>query len=163
MKVYPRHPFYTNENVRIIKGCGPDHPGAKDLVVNNIIWTIWFWHNHTNVPGTPVFAMESGTVEDVRWYGAPFNCQTSAQWCLVLSNRIMVKGSDGYYTEYAHVMPYREISKGKAIQTGELLGFVDGSGYTTAPHVHIARFTPGDLATYSQRPTCDWSIQGVVG
>ncbi|TPH12021.1 M23 family peptidase, partial [Brevibacillus laterosporus] len=56
MTIYCRHPFRTTEKVTISPGfgCHPGHPGSKDLVFPGITF------------GTPVYAMESGVIADVR-------------------------------------------------------------------------------------------------
>ena len=54
MKIYCRHPFNTTSKVIVTQDCKPEHQGAKDL-------------NFVGMPyGTPVYAMESGVVDDIR-------------------------------------------------------------------------------------------------
>jgi hypothetical protein len=89
----------------------------------------------------------------------------------------VVRGSDGFYTEYAHItldpnfylqpltgLPYLPLMIGQPIRKGDLLGWVDNSGYTIGdPSIHIGRYTPGDSGTtlYLRPSPCDWYIQGV--
>ncbi|NKQ20716.1 M23 family metallopeptidase [Brevibacillus laterosporus] len=169
MKIYCRHPFKTNEKVTIPPGfgCHPGHPGSKDLVFPGITF------------GTPVYAMESGVIADVRT-NRP-HCPTPD--CPQYANNVVIRGQDGFFTEYNHMTratkvdlrvdprvgpggrPWRwnrQLLKiGDSITRGQLIGFVDDSGYTTGPHLHVGRYTPGDDKTWWSRPTCDWMIQGV--
>ena len=93
----------------------------------------------------------------------------------------MVRGSDGFYTEYAHITPARRrypslssttppyvvrprpLAIGDQIIEGQLLGWVDNSGWTEgAPSIHIGRYTPGDPNTlYLRKAPCDWYIHRV--
>jgi hypothetical protein len=162
-KIYPRHPFDpTASNVKVSNGCRPDdHPGSRDLVFDGM----------RADKTTPVYAMEDGTIIDVRRDSPP--CPDPNN-CPGFANRVLIQGDDGAYTEYAHISgpiarpPFilfveylRRISVGSRVSAGQLLGYVDNSGVTTGPNLHIARFTSGDATTYFERPTCDWSIQGV--
>lgn len=168
MKVYCRHPFNTSAQVRVTKPCGPGHEGAKDL-------------NFVNMPyGTPVYAMESGHVAEIR-RGLPPSSNP-----VDLPNNVVIRGSDEFYTEYAHITPVvkapihthfphgslmwwvaydhaQPLAIGTYIRKGDLIGYVDNSGHTIGdPHVHINRYTPGEAATLHSRPSpCDWTIKGV--
>ncbi|EMN7732539.1 peptidoglycan DD-metalloendopeptidase family protein [Bacillus cereus] len=156
MKIYPRHPFDTSARVFITQDCKPDHQGAKDL-------------NFVGMPhGTPVFSMEAGVVVDIR-RNRP-HCPTSN--CPGFANNVVVLGSDDFYTEYAHITPVRypdwawfipKMEIGRSIGVGDLLGFVDNSGYTIGdPSIHIGRYTPGNRENLYLRPSpCDWYIRGV--
>ena len=132
MKIYCRHPFNTTSKVIVTQDCKPEHQGAKDL-------------NFVGMPyGTPVYAMESGVVDDIR-RDRP-HCPTSD--CPGYANNVVVRGSDGFYTEYAHITPVRRrypslssttppyvvrprpLAIGDQIIEGQLLGWVDNSGWT---------------------------------
>ncbi|MBT2738119.1 M23 family metallopeptidase [Bacillus sp. ISL-7] len=164
MKTYCRHPFKKYAQVRVINPCGPDHKGAKDL-------------NFVNMPyGEPVYAMESGHVAEIR-RNLPHSSNPAD-----LPNNVVIRGSDQFYTEYAHITPVskapnharpgsvlywmgynRPLTIGSVIREGDLIGYVDNSGRTVGdPHVHINRYTPGEAASLHDRPSpCDWTIRGV--
>ncbi|MPQ26508.1 M23 family metallopeptidase [Bacillus paralicheniformis] len=167
-KIYCRHPFNTSQRVRVAQDCHTGHQGAKDL---NFVMP-----DGKPMPlGTPVFAMESGTVAEVR-RGLPPS-PTSAG----LPNNVVIKGSDGFYTEYAHITPGKRpnpftpgsamfwyyynkpLTIGNFIKEGDLLGWVDNSGHTIGdPVIHIGRYDPGDARTLHDRPSpCNWYIHGV--
>jgi hypothetical protein len=172
LKIYCRHPFNTSSKVIVTQGCKPGHEGSKDLNFVN--------PDGTPMPyGTPVYAMESGHVAEIR-SGRP-HCPTS--YCPGFANNVVIQGSDGFYTEYAHITPLsigmvfpvhihrspypfikirRPLRIGGEVRKGDLLGWVDKSGYTEGnPSIHIARYTPGDSQTLHDRPICDWYILGV--
>lgn len=72
---------------------------------------------------------------------------------------------------YCHINiklgPYNvNYSKGcffrKFFEAGQKIGNIDDSGVTSGPHLHLARYTAGELATWwhSDRGTCDWGLAG---
>lgn len=87
MTIYCRHPFRTTEKVTISLGCNPGHPGSKDLVFPGFTF------------GTPVYAMESGVIADIRT-NRP-HCPTSD--CPQYANNVVIRGQDGFFTEYNHM------------------------------------------------------------
>ncbi len=166
MKVYSRHPFDTSSSVLISKDCGPDHPGSKDLVFNGIDWGTYLLRprfigdrpQYRYIPGKPVYAMEEGTVADIR--NSSPHC-TDPNHCPLYANMVLVQGRDEFYTEYAHVRPSTTLQRGMFIPSGQFLGTVDFSGVSTGPNLHVGRYARGDAATWYNRPICDWSIEGV--
>ncbi|MEQ6353647.1 M23 family metallopeptidase [Lysinibacillus sp. M3] len=162
MKIYCRHPFNTTAQIEVIYGCSDNHEGAKDLRFVG------------GMPhGTPVYAMESGVVAHLK--RGRIHCDTDN--CPNEANNVVIQGSDKFFTEYAHITPAPFISQlspprfvplriGDRIRAGQLIGWVDNSGRTTVPHVHISRFQflnlnpPRPMKTYDGF-TCDWSIVGV--
>ncbi|GLI07760.1 hypothetical protein YDYSG_37900 [Paenibacillus tyrfis] len=182
MKIYCRHPFNTTARVQRTKDCliNPDdpnnnHPGARD-------------YNFPGMPyGEPVYAMESGVVADIR--RGRQHCDTAN--CKMQANNVVIQAVDGdrWFTEYAHITPApiyppyllnprypghigqlrpRPLMIGHRIQAGQLIGWVDNSGYTVGDqaHLHISRFqnlehdgksTYESLSNYIGH-TCDWRI-----
>ncbi|MEH7087122.1 M23 family metallopeptidase [Neobacillus drentensis] len=80
-------------------------------------------------------------------------------------NMVLIEayGSAGYYTGYHHVKPIPELQEGMEVEAGQMIGHIDSSGRTSTPHLHLARYTPGDSATWWQqdRGDCHWAIHGV--
>ena len=86
--------------------------------------------------GTPIVAIESGTVENVGWnqYGG---------W------RIGIRSFDKKrYYYYAHLRkdnPYNDIYEGKTVKAGDVIGYLGMTGYSTkeninninTPHLHL--------------------------
>ncbi|WP_028400504.1 M23 family metallopeptidase [Ectobacillus panaciterrae] len=174
--VYQRTPFNPQRGqVRIKQDC--HNWGARDLAPDGIEW------------GEPVYAVEDGTVVSVN---RNFNCFSQINtpnsstinpdpncW----AHMIVVKSDsdEGYFTEYAHVMPLPAINVGTKVKMNDQIGNVDNSGPTSGPHVHFARWkpnpsyipdptranpVPGVDAGYrgsdlNQNGTCDWTMKGV--
>lgn len=156
-KVYSRYPFGPpNLQVTVSQGCEqPGHiPPGKDLVFPGISYS----GQEGMGLGTPIYAMEAGRVRFIRrdrpHCPDPNNCPGN-------DNMILVEGSDRYYTGYHHVRPDSSIIENLSIPIGRYLGTVDDSGRSYGAHVHIGRYTPGDVVTWYNRATCNWAIQGV--
>ncbi len=93
-------------------------------------------HDLLGSVGTPIIAIESGTVEAVGWnmYGG---------W------RIGIRSFDGKrYYYYAHLKkdhPYNDIYEGKTVNAGEVIGYLGMTGYSqkentnniNIPHLHV--------------------------
>ena len=92
-------------------------------------------HRHTGqdfaVPtGTPVHSVGGGTVVST-------NCGDA------FGNQIVIRHSDGYYTQYAHLSRVH-VRPGQEVAAGELIGLSGSTGNSTGPHLHFeARVTPG--------------------
>lgn len=91
--------------------------------------------------GTPVYASEGGTVAKT----ATGNPAASYPSCTTANphpqpNFVKIKGSDGYFTIYAHVTP--QVSNGATVQAGQQIGVTDKSGCQSAGHVHMSRKDP---------------------
>ncbi|MFJ8248049.1 M23 family metallopeptidase [Peribacillus asahii] len=99
---------------------------------------------------------------------APFNCLSA--------NLITIQGNDNFFTEYVHVLPNMKLPDntdlrvGTRVTAGTLLGQVDNSAETGAPHVHLARYKPNpnfnssnpSFSPYWQNGgTCNWTMFGV--
>ncbi|MBS9803137.1 peptidoglycan DD-metalloendopeptidase family protein [Bacillus toyonensis] len=136
--------------------------------------------------GEQVFAVEPGTVVSVnRNYDCysqidPANPNraippTSPEvYNSCFAHFVVIQGSDGFFTEYAHVNPFPGIDVGVTVLEGTLIGTVDNSGPTTGPHVHFARFNPNP--NYTPTPnafpvdsayrdggwTCDWTMVDLI-
>ncbi|MGW0737409.1 peptidoglycan DD-metalloendopeptidase family protein [Streptomyces sp. NPDC002851] len=79
--------------------------------------------------GTPVRAVGEGRVEQVKC-GAGFGME------------VLIKHSDGYYTQYAHLASVT-VDQGERVRTGQWLGQAGSTGNSTGPHLHFeARVTP---------------------
>jgi len=87
------------------------------------------------------------------------------------ANRIVVRGDDGFFTEYVHVLPNNNLAINSRVEVGDTLGRVDNSALVTGPHVHLARYRPNpnfdpnnpNVSPYSQNGgTCNWTMFNVV-
>lgn len=83
-------------------------------------------------PGTPLVAVESGTILQAGWHWqGGFSIWLAGHY-----------SGDVYY--YAHLawLP-REVRPGARVEVGELLGWVGSSGNATSPHLHFG-WIPAD-------------------
>lgn len=109
-------------------------------------------HDLLGSVGTPVIAVESGTVEHLGWnqYGG---------W------RIGVRSFDGKrYYYYAHLRsghPYADLAEGQIVHAGEVIGYLGMTGYSTKedtngisiPHLHLGLqliFKPSQIDGWNQ-------------
>ncbi len=164
---YQRTPFNTSQPVYVVgTECSENHKGARDIGFSGIKWQVMQVSNGVITGfvgnGTPVYAVESGTVVYVNRNTTCWDNTNQPSLCPE-AHGVAIKGSDGYYTLYAHVYPAGYLVKGSTVQAGDFLGNVDNSGNTTGPHVHFARFAPNsDDNNFTQNWTCDWTMNGLI-
>jgi murein DD-endopeptidase MepM/ murein hydrolase activator NlpD len=88
--------------------------------------------NHTGcdifaVKGTPLVAVQDGTIEELRWRSLG-------------GNSLHLVNDNGDYFYYAHLDRYADgLSNGQRVSAGEVIGYVGNTGNarTTAPHTHF--------------------------
>lgn len=78
--------------------------------------------------GGPVYASDSGTVIEV-WYDNHGG-----------GNSIKILGDDGSIYGYAHTGQL--VVKGQRVEEGQVIGYSDGTGILTAPHLHYTYQPP---------------------
>jgi len=100
--------------------------------------TQWFsrWHRGTDIAnstGTPVYAIDGGSVEYSGWYN----------WA---GEAVILDHGNGYESLYAH-MNSRNVSTGQTVQPGQIIGAVGCThgygGRCTGPHLHIEVYYHG--------------------
>lgn len=74
--------------------------------------------------GTPIKAVGSGTVVESGWNNS-------------YGNQIVIKHSDGKYTQYGHMKAPSRFKVGDAVRTGQEIGQVGSTGNSTGPHLHF--------------------------
>lgn len=90
---------------------------------------LWEMHNGLDLPsplGTPVYAVESGTVVTSRF---------STSW----GNLVEVSHAGSFKSLYAHLNG-RGVEKGDVINKGDLLGWVGSTGKSTGNHLHFTLY-----------------------
>lgn len=133
---YPRSPFgqacWVSQFFDSVVRAGVRH-GAEDVVFQNSSG------GGVSPPyGTPVYAMEAGTVAVVVSYAGPSGVPYPQ--CAGTSspaNYVKIKGADGWYTVYVHVRP--AVVAQQPVSQGQLIGYLDNSGCQSGAHTHIAR------------------------
>lgn len=84
--------------------------------------------------GTPVHAVHSGTVVKAGSYGAGDGP--------AYGNAIVIKHSDGTYSQYAHLSKIK-VYVGQYVKTGQQIGLSGNTGNSSGPHLHFEiRTTP---------------------
>ncbi|MEE1926649.1 M23 family metallopeptidase [Streptomyces sp. TRM 70351] len=79
--------------------------------------------------GTPVNSIGAGTIVTAGWGGS-------------YGNNIVVRHTDGTYTQYGHLSAM-DVAVGEKVGSGEQIGRVGSTGNSTGPHLHFeARTTP---------------------
>ena len=92
-------------------------------------------HFHTGVDlgvaeGTPIRAAEPGQVVDAAG-------QTNGLGMLVgYGNLVRIQADSGRIDYYAHMSAF-DVERGDVVQTGQVIGYVGSTGYSTGPHVHL--------------------------
>jgi murein DD-endopeptidase MepM/ murein hydrolase activator NlpD len=98
-------------------------------------------HTGVDIParaGTPVLAAGPGTVTWAGWglfSGDPKNQQDAYGQAVVIRHDFGYNGQT-LYTAYAH-MRQVDVAVGQWVDTGQHLGEVGDTGYTTGPHLHF--------------------------
>ncbi|HEV2245645.1 MAG TPA: M23 family metallopeptidase [Terriglobia bacterium] len=96
--------------------------------------------------GSPVYAMEAGTVVVAQGNNGP--APEGYPACNVLTgthagNYVKIQTSDNYFTIYFHVHP--SVSTGQSVTPGQQIGTLDNSGCQSHAHLHVARKNPSNV------------------
>jgi murein DD-endopeptidase MepM/ murein hydrolase activator NlpD len=79
--------------------------------------------------GTPIYAPLSGTVRAVGNTDAVPGCYSWGKW-------ILIDHANGLSTLYAH-QDINSVSPGQRVATGDIIGYIGNTGYSTGPHLHF--------------------------
>jgi|GEM_PF-6261307 len=113
---------------------GPHH--ADDVVFDS----------NGQVPlGTPVHAMEGGTVVDAlsgQLHAPHPACKTTIP--RPPGNHVSIQTTDNYVTVYFHMTP--SVTKGQQVNAGDVIGTLDSSGCQSNPHLHVGRKDPNGVS-----------------
>jgi murein DD-endopeptidase MepM/ murein hydrolase activator NlpD len=86
-----------------------------------------------NRTGTPIYAIDGGTVEAAGWLG----------WA---GNAVVIDHGNGYKSLYAH-MSSRNVERGQTVQRGQAIGGIGCTrgrgGRCTGPHLHLEVYLNG--------------------
>jgi len=104
--------------------------------------------------GTPVKAALSGTIRGLGNTDEQAGCYSYGRW-------ILIEHPNGLSSLYAHLSASK-VRAGQNVTTGEIIGYsggqpgVNGSGYSTGPHLHLGLYaTQGvKISRYSQSNFC---------
>lgn len=79
--------------------------------------------------GTKIYAPLTGTVRNVGNTDAVPGCYSWGKW-------VLIDHPNGLSTLYAH-LSQQAVSPGQTIGTGDIVGYVGNTGYSTGPHLHF--------------------------
>lgn len=82
--------------------------------------------------GTPVVAMNNGTVTDVVSHCRVGNFDCGGGW----GNFVLVQHGDGVFTRYCHLSSV-EVTEGQQVQRGQIVGRVGNTGHSYGNHLHL--------------------------
>ena len=86
--------------------------------------------------GTPVVAIGRGQVDFVGWLNG-------------YGNVVDIVHSGGYMSRYAHFSRFAEgIRKGRAVDAGDIVGYVGQTGHATGPHLHFEFLRGGEKINF---------------
>lgn len=191
---YQRNPFRTSEQVVMTDGC--HETGAKDLGFNNMEFgtqvfavesgTVAFIRRDAQCFSRPTENPNDGAnmweVFDINTNDTIVTFDRSSLQSIENArrllpdmcgaNEIVVRGSDNFFTVYAHVLPSNNLAVGSIIRTGDLLGEIDDSALVSGPHIHFERIRPNpdfdptnpfNSPYWTNGGTCNWTMFNVSG
>ena len=168
---YERTPFNTSQQVQMYQGCHgfASGGGAKDIGFNGMRW------------GESVYAVDGGTIVLIVRNSTCFSPRTSETTAdptrrtpadCGQANQVVIRGHDGFFTDYVHVLPSSNLTVGSTVSAGTLLGTIDNSAITNGPHIHLVRYKPNpnfdsnnpNISPYwNNGGTCNWTMFNVTG
>ncbi len=98
------------------------------------IFNTWKYHSGTDIAGStgdPILAAASGTVILSEYYGGYGEC-------------IIIDHGGGLTSLYGH-MSDRYVSVGEQVSSGETIGAMGSTGWSTGPHLHLEFAVNGEL------------------
>lgn len=88
--------------------------------------------------GTAIYAPLSGTVRATGNTDAVPGCYSWGKWTLI-------DHANGLSTLYAH-QDVISVSAGQKVSTGEIIGYVGSTGFSTGPHLHFTVYAKGGVS-----------------
>ena len=104
---------------------------------NNVITCKWGMRTH---PVTKKYKLHTGidlrASTGTKVYAANSGEVTTSGYSSAWGNYIIINHGGGYTTLYAH-LSRRNVSKGKKVKQGDVIGLSGNTGYSTGPHLHF--------------------------
>ncbi len=88
--------------------------------------------------GTAIYAPLSGTVRATGDTDTVSGCYSWGKWTLI-------DHANGLSTLYAH-QSVQSVSTGQAVKTGDIIGYVGSTGYSTGPHLHFTVYAKAGVS-----------------
>lgn len=80
--------------------------------------------------GAPIYAANNGVV----------TIKGNVGTC---GKTVEINHNNGYYSVYCHMSKYGNITKGQAVEKGQIIGYIGMTGNTTGPHLHFGIWKGG--------------------
>ena len=96
------------------------------------------FHNGIDIAaglGTPIRAADDGVIKAME--SSPY---AYGYW-------VAVEHPNGLVTAYTHMSSLRPVAVGQEVKRGQVVGYMDSTGYSTGPHTHFMVYAPGTFAT----------------
>lgn len=96
------------------------------------------FHNGVDIAaglGTPIRAAQDGVIKAVE--SSPY---AYGYW-------VAIEHPSGLVTAYTHMSSIRPVAVGQSVKAGQLVGYMDSTGYSTGPHTHFMVYAPGTFRT----------------
>lgn len=88
--------------------------------------------------GTTIYAPLSGTVRATGDTDVVVGCYSWGKWTLI-------DHANGLSTLYAH-QSVQSVSAGQTVKTGDIIGYVGNTGYSTGPHLHFTVYAKAGVS-----------------
>lgn len=85
--------------------------------------------------GTPILAAHDGTVRMAGWYGGDYQAGGNLVYLSALDGRSE--------SSYQHMNTAPIVKVGQRVSTGQVLGYVGTTGFSTGPHLHFEYWVNG--------------------
>jgi murein DD-endopeptidase MepM/ murein hydrolase activator NlpD len=80
--------------------------------------------------------VDTGAPKGTKIKAAAAGIVLSTRWSRAYGNMTLIDHGDGMVTMYAHQSKFA-VSQGQAVGTGETIGYIGSTGFSTGPHLHF--------------------------
>lgn len=124
-------------------------PSVSSFITTYYGYDDWHggFHNGLDIAlsgcGSPVFAIESGTVLETNSGCADISSGPGDYCGSGYGNYVWIAHPESVYAIYAHMMSSVTVSPGESVTKGQVIGYMGSSGSSSACHLHFGTFYGG--------------------
>lgn len=124
-------------------------PSVSSFITTYYGYDDWHggFHNGLDIAlsgcGSPVFAIESGTVLETNSGCADISSGPGDYCGSGYGNYVWIAHPENVYAIYAHMLSSVTVSPGESVTKGQVIGFMGSSGSSSACHLHFSTFYGG--------------------
>ena len=124
-------------------------PSVSNYITTYFGYDDWHggFHNGLDIAlsgcGSPVFAVESGTVLETNSGCADISYGYGDYCGAGYGNYVWIAHPEGVYGLYAHMLSAVAVSPGQSVSKGQVIGYMGSSGSSSACHLHFSTFYGG--------------------